>query len=54
MDYLGLDYPTWAIPAEAFAPGAWAQWRRGLRRAIGLEPRSANGLSSNDGREETK
>lgn len=29
-----LDYPTWAVPAEAFAPGAWAIWRRQLKRLV--------------------
>jgi hypothetical protein len=29
-----LEYPTWAIPAEAFAPGAMKIWRRQFRRAF--------------------
>ena len=36
-----LDYPTWAISAEGFAPGAAAIWRRQFRRAYGLGIRSA-------------
>lgn len=31
---MNLAYPEWAIPAEAFAKGSLAIWRRQVRRAI--------------------
>ena len=42
---LEIGYPSWAVPAEAFAPGAGAKWRRQFRRLFTLQWRRSPATS---------